>query len=298
MTPPSAPTAPTGTPRHGRGLGRRRCLRAGAALALAPLAACERVRNQMRWSDLRVVEERQTRFGRLAVVDADRKRYLAYGPGTHIVYQSVMDLDRPLELAAPYARLMMLGAVYARPYTHMLQIGVGAGNMTGYTVRSFPSAVVDAIDIDENAVELGMRHFGLMRDPRLRLHIQDGRQWLAASKAQFDVVMIDAYDDQSIPAALMETEFFQLVAARLAGAGVMMQNVYLPIVDTRRLLAALRAAFTTIDVYKTGDSAVLAAYQGPVRAPAQLRAHALALDAELRPAHALADLLAFRVPAL
>lgn len=281
------------------GPSRRLVLRAGGALAFAvgasSLGGCDRLRTQtLRWGGLRVIEERETQFGRIAVVELGRKRYLAYGPGTHFVYQSVLDLDRPLELAAPYMRLMMLGVVYAQPYARMVHIGVGAGNMAGYVVRTFPAAVVEAVDIDRHAVELGARHFGLAPHPRLHLHIEDGRRWLAASNEPFDVLMLDAYDDRSIPPALMDAGFFSIAAARLAPGGVLMQNVYLPIVDLKRLLAALRASFAQIDFYKTGDSAVLAAYQGPARDPRQLAARARELDAALRPVHTLAGLLAYR----
>ncbi len=279
--------------------GRRRVLRAGGALAFAvgasSLCGCDWARTQtLHWAGLRVIEERDTQFGRLAVVELGRKRYLAYGAGTRFIYQSALDLDRPLELAAPYTRLMMLGVVYAEPYSRMVQIGVGAGNMTGYAIRTFPSAVVHAIDIDRHAVELGARYFGLAPHPRLHLHIEDGRSWLAASKAQFDVVMLDAYDDQSIPAALMDAGFFAIVAARLAPGGVVMQNVYLPIVDAKRLLAAVRASFAEVDFYRVNDSAVLAAYQGPARDPRQLAARAHELDAALRPVHLLGSLLTYR----
>ena len=283
--------------------GRRRVLRAGGAWAFAfgafGLCGCDRVRTQtLRWAGLRVLEERETQFGRLAVVELDRKRYLAYGPGTHFIYQSVLDLDRPLELAAPYMRLMMLGVVYAQDHSRMVQIGVGAGNMAAYAIRTFPSAVVHAVDIDRHAVELGARYFGLAPHPRLHLHIEDGRHWLAASPEQFDVAMLDAYDDRSIPPALMDAGFFSIVAARLAPGGVAMQNVYLPIVDTKRLLEAMRASFAQVDFYRVGDSAVLAAYQGPARDPQQLAARALELDAALRPVHSLDSLLSHRATAL
>jgi spermidine synthase len=276
-------------------LSRRRLLREACATACAfgsiGLSGCDRVR----WSGLRIIEERDTPFGRLAVVERGRMRYLAYGPGAELVYQSAVNLDRPGELHAPYMRLMMLGVVYAQPYARMVHIGVGAGNMTGYVIRTFPSAVVHAIDIDANAVELGQRYFGLVPDPRLHLHIADGRAWLAACGQPFDVVMLDAYDDKSIPPALMEPSFFAIVAARLAPGGVVMQNVYLPIVDVNALLAALRQCFARVDVYKVGNSAVLAAYQGPPQDPARLMARAQQLDASLSPAHPLAGLLAQRV---
>ena len=56
----------------------------------------------------------------------------------------------------------------------------------------------------------------------------------------------------------------------------------------------MRDGLPQVDVYRIGDSAVLAAYRGPERTPQQLQARALALDAVLRPVHSLAGLLAFR----
>ena len=276
--------------------GRRRFLHAALACGGAAVSGCERGAAAPDDNGVRVIEERRTQFGRLAVVERGRKRYLAYGPAfaANFMYESVLDLDRPLELAAPYTRLMMLGAVYAEPYARMLQIGTGAGNMTGYALRTFASVTIDAVDIDAHAVELGAKYFGLAPHPRLRLHIADGRAWLAAHAGPFDVAMLDAYDDRSIPAALAGADFFALVAARLSAGGVAMQNVYLPKVDLAALLAALRPSFPQVDAYRIGDSMVLAACRGPARSVEQLTARARALDAALRPLHPLADLLRWR----
>ncbi len=282
--------------------GRRRVLRCALACGAAALAGCGRPRADAGGAGaadgVRIVEERETRFGRLAVVERGRRRYLAYGRGfdTRFMYESVLDLDRPHELAAPYTRLMMLGMVYAEPCVRIVQVGTGAGNMTGYALRTFPGVEIDAVDIDPHAVALGAKYFGLAPHPRLRLHIADGRAWLAArGGGRFDAVMLDAYDDESIPPALAGAGFYALVAARLAPGGVAMQNVYLPKVELPRLLAAVRASFGQVDGYRVDDSLVLAARNGAPRSPAWLAARARALDAALRPPHPLADLLRLRV---
>jgi spermidine synthase len=281
---------------------RRRAL-VGSAVALPALAALGWTQHErlaalwLRAQGLRVVEERDTPFGRLAVVELDRKRYLAYGPGTQIVYQSVLDLDRPHELAAPYMRLMMLGLLYAGPRAHVALIGLGAGNMAVYALRTFPQARLQAVDIDPHAVELGRRWFGLQPDARLQVHIDDGRRWLQASRERFDVIMLDAYDGPSIPPALADAGFFALVAEHLADGGVVMQNVYRPGVDLPALLAALQPVLPHVDRYRFGDSVVLAAWRGAPRDPQALAAQAARLDAELRPAHPLRALLEWREPA-
>lgn len=249
------------------------------------------------WTGARVMEERETQFGRIAVLEKGRTRYLAYGPGTQFVYQSAVDLDRPHELAAPYMRLMMLGVVYANPYARIVQVGVGAGNMAGYAIRTFPDAAVHAIDIDRDVLELGARYFGLSPHPRLHVHVDDGRRWLERTNDVFDLIMLDAYDDASIPAPLRGGDFFKIVAARLAPWGVVMQNVYTPQVDQRRLREAIGASFDQIDVFRVGRSDVLAAYRGPRRSIEALKLRARTLDESLRPPHSLEKLLALRVPA-
>lgn len=294
--------ASTGAPMCAAAARRRLLLRAAlGAVAGAALTGCDAPRGGTA-DGVRVLETRQTRFGRLSVVELGRRRYLAYGSGfeRQFMYESVLDLDRPLELAAPYNRLMTLGAAYAARCGRMLQIGVGAGNLIGYALRTFPELYIDGVDIDAQALELGARHFGLAPHPRLALHVADGRAWLQAhAEARADLSMLDAYDDRSIPAALAGADFFALVASRLAAGGVAMQNVYLPKVDAPGLLAALRTAFAQVDLYRIGDSAVFAAYQDAApRPPERLLARAQALDAALAPAHPLAALLQHRVAAL
>ncbi len=249
------------------------------------------------WKDARVLETRQTAHGPLAVLEVDRVRYLAYGPNRELVYQSALDLDAPDRLIAPYTRLMMLAVVYASPRAHMVQIGVGAGSMARYAIRSFPEAIVDAVDIDAQAMELGRRYFHLVPGTRLRLHVADGRDWLAASDARYDAIMLDAYDDRSIPEALSTAGFYRLVASRLSDGGVAMQNVYQSQADARAVMAAMTTAFDQVDAYAVRRSLVLVGYQGPARPATELRDKARHIDAALRPLHALEQLLTFRVRA-
>ncbi len=281
-------------------MNRRRLLCASGALGVASTAMATSGAASSRtlhpgWSGARVIEERETQFGRIAVLEKGRIRYLAYGADTQFVYQSAVNLDRPRELAAPYMRLMMLGVVYAKPYARIVQVGVGAGNMTGYAIRTFPDATVHAIDIDRDVLELGGRYFGLSPHPRLHVHLDDGRRWLEKSKGVFDVIMLDAYDETSIPSPLKGADFFRLVAARLAPGGALMQNVFKPQVDQLQLRAAIGESFDQIDVYRVGQNDVLAAYRGPRKPAEELRQRARSLDESLRPPHSLEEQLKARV---
>jgi spermidine synthase len=190
---------------------------------------------------------------------------------------------------------MMIAMAQADQTRRVLQIGVGAGSMAGYVVRNWPQARVDAVELDPVAIELGIEHFNLRPHPRLAIHIADGRAWLAARAERFDVVMLDAYDDRTIPPALADASFFALVAERLAPGGAVAQNAYRGGVDVAALRATMRRAFEQVDEYGLPENAVLLGYQGAPLAGSALLARAQAIDAQVRPLHPLAELVAHRV---
>ena len=275
---------------------RRRVVRALAVAAGAAAASgCVRADGGQDWlAATRTVERVQGAFGPLAVLERGRFRMLAYHDG-QTSYESVMDTRQPQQLAAPYTRLMTLAAAYAEPFSRAAQIGVGAGRTAGYLVRTFGSLELDAVDIDAAAIELGRRHFGLRDDARLHVHIADARVFLAAQPAgRYDAVLLDAYDDQSIPAALATPEFYRLVRTRLRDGGVAMQNVLRSQAEASRVAQAMRAAFGAIDAYGAGGNLVLAAHDGRLTVD-QLAERARRLDERHGPAHALAGLLEQRV---
>lgn len=270
---------------------RRRSLIA-LALGTPWLGGCERAGS----SAPRIVVRRRSAYGTLTVVEHGGRRFLTHDPqGSIATVQSSLDLARPEALAAPYARLMMLAMAQAAQARRVLHIGVGAGAMARYVVSNWPQATVDAVELDPVAIELGIEYFNLRPHPRLAIHIAEGRAWLAASTQRFDVMMLDAYDDRSIPPALADASFFALVAERLAAGGAVAQNAYRGGVDVAALRATMRRAFDQVDEYALPDNAMLLGYQGAPLSASELLARAGALDARVRPLHPLADEVARRV---
>ena len=53
----------------------------------------------------------------------------------------------------------------------------------------------------------------------------DGRAWLQAADRQFDVILVDAYQDITIPFQMSTAEFFTLVRDHLKPTGVMAVNL-------------------------------------------------------------------------
>lgn len=83
------------------------------------------------------------------------------------------------------------------------------------------------VDIDEELVNVCRQHLsswskGAYEDPRLELHIGDGRKFLEQTKEIFDVIIVDLNDPtEDSPAVFLFTrEFYQLVNRCLSRDGV------------------------------------------------------------------------------
>ena len=176
-------------------------------------------------------------------------------------------------------------------------LGDAAGTVARAYGHFFPSTRVDAVELDGALTAIGKRYFAL-RGARLHLYTADARPWLAASRAHYDAIFLDAYRQPYIPFYLLTREFFASVRAHLARGGMVIVNVgHIPGSDAleRVVAATLRSRFSVVmrDVVGRGNSLVLASNGGLDGArllsaadglPEQLRALAASVAGRLAPA--------------
>ena len=182
-------------------------------------------------------------------------------------------------LAAP----VLAGA--ARPL-HILVLGMGSGTFASQCRRYFPDAAIEGVEIDAAITGLARQYFSLPSE--IPVADYDGRAWLAASQETYDVILIDAYQDITIPFYMSSTEFFTLVRDRLAPNGVMAVNMNMhsdgegsmneALSDT---IASVFPAVSTVDVPGATNRELFASRQ-PVDGPALAREAASLPDAPLR----------------
>lgn len=110
-------------------------------------------------------------------------------------------------------------------------VGLGAGTAWRVMQGVRPVGVElrgDGAEIDPILVELARRHLGLgEEDGALRVHAGlDGRVFLRHAEGSFDLLVVDAYQNQvEIPPHLSTREFWSLCRAKLADGGWVMANV-------------------------------------------------------------------------
>ena len=105
----------------------------------------------------------------------------------------------------------------------ILILGNGTGTFASLCLDYFPGSTVDAVEIDGKITELADLYFDM--PDSVNVSEYDGRAWLMAAKGQYDVIMVDAYQDITIPFQMSTKEFFTLVRDHLKDGGVMVVNM-------------------------------------------------------------------------
>ncbi|MCQ2522083.1 MAG: fused MFS/spermidine synthase [Lachnospiraceae bacterium] len=121
-------------------------------------------------------------------------------------------------LAAP-----LMAGVEEQDEAKILILGMGTGTYARQALRYFPNASMEGVEIDEKITELSHQYFDLPEEVKTVNY--DGRAYLQALEGQYDVIMVDAYQDITIPFQMSSVEFFSQVRAHLKEGGVMVVNL-------------------------------------------------------------------------
>ena len=106
---------------------------------------------------------------------------------------------------------------------------------------------LQGVEIDPVVAATGPRYFGLSPALAADVHVADARPYLAASRARYDLIVVDAYAQQLyIPFQLTTTEFFGLAASHLAPGGLLAMNVNAVDGNSPLLLAILHTLHSAL----------------------------------------------------
>lgn len=139
--------------------------------------------------------------------------------------QSSMALDDPFETDIEYVEYFHLAMAVKPHAARTLVIGLGGGTVVKRMWRDYPRMSIDAVEIDEEIVEVAHDLFALPVDERIRVVVGDGRVFLQSSIDTYDIVIVDAFDDDRIPRHLTTEEFMREVRDHLTPDGAAVWNV-------------------------------------------------------------------------
>lgn len=114
------------------------------------------------------------------------------------------------------------------PARRLLLIGGGAFTLPMALLEVFPELYIDAVEIDGGLQAIAGRYFGLKPSARLRIITGDGREFLEHSTVPYDVIIIDAFSNATIPETLRTEEAVRQVYRNLTSDGIAAMNIIAP----------------------------------------------------------------------
>jgi spermidine synthase len=171
----------------------------------------------------RVLFQKASKFGRVYVVEQGGMRHLRFGSACGFD-QSSVSTSKPKQVVTEYVRLATLSLALAVETDRILMIGLGGGSFSNLVVQGWPDAQIDAVEIDPVVVEAAERFFGVRPSPTFRIHTADGAAFLARGQQDYDVIFLDTYSGEGMPAHLATSEYFESVARHLRRGGVVVAN--------------------------------------------------------------------------
>jgi protein-L-isoaspartate O-methyltransferase len=107
--------------------------------------------------------------------------------------------------------------------TDILVLGNGTGTFATQCERYFDQTRIEGVEIDGKIMELARTYFNEPEDVIVTEY--DGRAYLNAIDRTYDVIMVDAFRDITIPFQMSSVEFFTSVRDHLNDGGVMVVNL-------------------------------------------------------------------------
>jgi spermidine synthase len=141
--------------------------------------------------------------------------------------QSRMSLAAPHDLVLSYTCYMAMALLLNTTPRNILMVGIGSGSFVRFFHHHFPNCQIDAVDYSSQVINAAKGYFQLPENDQISVFCADGRSFLQDSRAkQYDLILIDAFDDMGMAPTVYSDLFFNLCAESLTPGGVVSCNLW------------------------------------------------------------------------
>jgi spermidine synthase len=166
--------------------------------------------------------------GIIEVIEHQGVRSLHFGSSPR---QSSMSLTDTSKLELSYVRAMTSWQLFKPDLKdEALLIGLGGGSLTKHLLQHFPDCRLRVIECRKSVVKVARSHFQLPLDPRLKIIIDDGgdyiQQRIESHAEHYSLLLIDAFDHENIASSIANEAFFAASQALLKKDGILVVNLW------------------------------------------------------------------------
>jgi len=121
--------------------------------------------------------------------------------------------------------LNQIGKENLKKYQSILLLGVGGGSVIHLLRKELDcKATITGVELDEKILALANRYFELDQFDNLEIVITDAQQFVKTAHAKYDMIVIDIFQDNTMPDFLFTTEFIKNIKTILTIEGTVLFN--------------------------------------------------------------------------
>lgn len=121
--------------------------------------------------------------------------------------------------------LRSVGFEKIRGMQHILILGVAGGSVIKTLVNDINyNGKISGVEIDPKIIKLANDYFKLNEIPNLEIIIDDAIEFVFKTKEKYDLIIVDIFQDNSMPGFLFEKYFANQVSQILSDSGVIIFN--------------------------------------------------------------------------
>ncbi len=156
------------------------------------------------------------------IEDKNGIRYLYSGESAT---QSAINLEQPHKIILKNLEYALGCLMFMPEPQNILLLGVGGGSLIHFFRHYCPKAKITGIDIDQSLLQTMHDEFLLPQaDLLLNYHIADAQDWVKNNTTQYDLIIVDVFDEQYMPEWVLEETFMLDLKKSLSEHGCITWN--------------------------------------------------------------------------
>lgn len=114
-----------------------------------------------------------------------------------------------------------------RNVREVLILGFGAGSVAAILTKEYHfNCEITGVERDEKIIALAKKYFSLVNRPGLNVIVADAAKFLDTCREKYDLLVVDVYEDVTVPAFCESIPFLQRLNENLAQGGLILFNKF------------------------------------------------------------------------
>lgn len=215
----------------------------------------------MQWLEARESDSLLVRYRVVNSVHKERSKYQEIEVVDTVDFGRMLLLDGIIQTSIRdefiYHEMLAHVPLFIHPNPRrVLVIGGGDGGTVREALKHPSVEEVHLVEIDERVIEASKKYMPELScgfsDPRVRVMIRDGVEYVAQVKDTYDVILIDAPDPEGPAVGLFTAEFYRNVRDALREDGVLAAQTESPFIDpelVKEIYACIKGQFPFCRLY-------------------------------------------------